>query len=210
MFLGLVSSNPEIAYNTLAQAKGHSVSIKRKRFCGWNKNIIKSGKYFYAFSHIPYHKLNLPDSCFTVTVFRDPVARVFSHYKMLRTYEQNKINHPCMKAEAPWIGVSFADFVERIPDSHCLNQLFMFSSKYDPEEAVENIRNVSVAFTGESFDAGVSAINRARNLRLVPIHIRKTEIEEEVDEKVWQRLKERLQLEYEMFKLLKSEKVLVS
>ena len=129
IFLGLGGEDGKDVYTKLAKTPNHRVKSDDQLFVGWNKKLIESGNYFYAFSHIPKHKLILPNNTFTITFLRDPVKRVISHYKMLYYYQVNSINHPCMKTEGAWLGECFQDFLERIPYEHLLNQLYICFQK---------------------------------------------------------------------------------
>jgi len=55
-------------------------------FVGWETNLLSTGHYFYGFSHSPLHELRVSEGSFTITIFRDPVKRVASHFNMLRHY----------------------------------------------------------------------------------------------------------------------------
>ena len=79
-------------------------------YIGWNKPVINAGNWFYGFSHIPYHQLELPANTYRITVFRDPVERIISHYRMVKGFKEKGIAHPRMKVEGKWLGDSFDDF----------------------------------------------------------------------------------------------------
>jgi hypothetical protein len=80
MFLSLSGCNPASLYNQLATARGYRLLNGGMIYVGWDVDRINKGNYFYGFSHIPLHKLDLPEGTFTITCFRDPVKRVVSHY----------------------------------------------------------------------------------------------------------------------------------
>src|SRR3989339_812075 len=105
-FLALCGDNKKI-YSRLVNSKKHYIKCGNKIFAGWSKELIEEGKYFYAFSHIPVHKLNLPPQTFIIGIIRNPIERVLSHYKMLLHFKEKKINHECMKVEGGWLGDSF-------------------------------------------------------------------------------------------------------
>src|SRR3989339_170706 len=144
-FLALCGDNKKI-YSRLVNSKKHYIKCGNKIFAGWSKELIEEGKYFYAFSHIPVHKLNLPPQTFIIGIIRNPIERVLSHYKMLLHFKEKKINHECMKVEGGWLGDSFSDFLDRVPRKDLLNQLYMFSENFNIDEAIINIKKCSHVF----------------------------------------------------------------
>lgn len=204
MFLALTDDPPDQLYQQLVDSPGHLLIKKHMVFVGWNKKLINRGNYFYAFSHLPLHELRLPPHTFTITCFRDPINRVISHYKMLLNYKLNKISHPCMNVEGEWLGNSFSDFLHRIPKEHLLNQLFMFSKNFDPDEAIENIKkSVHYFFFTEEFNKGVHDLNRLLNLHLEPLHEKRSKIRLEISNEDRTFLRHMLKKEYHMLKVLK-------
>ena len=95
-FLRTVTDKPSDLYSKIASSPGHYVNESGKYFSGWNRSVINSGNYFYSWSHIPFHMLDVPTNVKTLTCFRDPVKRLISHYNMINNYKINNINHPCM------------------------------------------------------------------------------------------------------------------
>ena len=93
------SVNTDSFYESIAQKSNHRQIKNKKVFVGWNVQLINKGNYSYAFSHTPLHKLNLQPDTFVFTCLRDPVKRVVSHYNMLKYFQKENINHPCMKVE---------------------------------------------------------------------------------------------------------------
>ena len=195
MFLSLAGGDSGALYKMLADDKNHRIDVNGLIFVGWNRVYINSGQYFYAFSHIPVYNLSLPERTYTVTCFRDPVERVISHYKMLRCYEKNGIDHPCMKVEGKWLGEGFEDFLENIPKEHLLNQLYMFDAGFDIDAAIKRVSMVSNVIFIDEFDSGVGRINRDLGLDLKPIHARKTHQQFEIPSSAINRLKRMVELE---------------
>jgi hypothetical protein len=133
------------------------------RFVRGNPRLIEAGDYFYANSHQPAHALTLPPATYTVTILREPAARVLSYYRYLLWARRN----PDARAEEPFIDEvvtessfldrrlslrrrepSFSEFLDRVPVEHLLAQLHMFSARLDPAEAAENaLRCSAVCFT---------------------------------------------------------------
>jgi hypothetical protein len=206
-FLALSGEDSELLYKRLVQEWDHRLLSNGKVYVGWNVPYINGGNYFYAFSHVPLHALQLPKETFTVTCFRDPVKRVISHYNMLMDYRINNVRHPCMPIEGKWLGDSFNEFLERIPKEHLCNQLFMFSARYDIGEALERVKGLSHVFFTEDFAHGVDVLNQKTGLQLEVIHTRKTLHKEEVPQRGLDTLREMLGEEYEFLRRVKDIQV---
>lgn len=198
MFLRLATNDEEGLYKNLAEIKGHRLMENGKIFVGWNKNYINLGGYFYAFSHTPLHELRLPPKTFTITVLRDPVKRVLSHYSMLVEYRNNNTNPRVMEHEGNWLGNSFDDFLERIPRDHLLRQIYMFSKKYEINEAYERIMACSHYMFTEDFRTGISGLNSKLDIQLISTHIRKTTYKPLITDSQISRLREMLAVEYDL------------
>lgn len=195
-FLTLSGEDPQALYKRLGQKPDHRLLSNDKVFVGWNIPYINGGNYFYAFSHEPLHTLSLPEKTFTVTCFRDPVKRVLSHYNMLMEYRSNNNPHPCMAIEGKWLGNTFDEFLERIPKEHLCNQLYMFSARFNIEEAVERVRGLSHWFFTEDFSLGVDLLNRKTGLTLGAVHMRKTLYKANIPQEKLDTLREILGEEY--------------
>jgi len=204
MFLSLGDSDAQSFYEDLARARGHRLMRNGKIFVGWNFRLINNGNYFYAFSHTPIHKLKLPEGTFTITCFRDPVQRIISHYQMLMNYSINHIPHPCMATEGKWLGGSFDDFMDRIPQEHLMNQLYMFSESFNIDEALQRVNSVSHYFFSEAFSKGVQVLTKKIGLELTPVHMRKSQPFGEISENNLIRLKQKLVAEYLFLEKIKS------
>ena len=196
IFLSLSGEDPVSLYSRLANTPDHRLLSNGKVFVGWNVRHINRGNYFYGFSHTPLHKLNLTEGTFTVTCFRDPSKRVISHYNMLTGFRVNNIDHPCMVTEGKWLGNTFDDFLQRIPQEHLLNQLYMFSAQYNVDEAVANVEELSHYFFTERFGEGIDELSKKTGLSLEPIHTREANYSAQISETSLANLKEMLGKEY--------------
>lgn len=196
MFLSLSGEDANFLYVQLSRTLGHRLLSNGLIYVGWNVNIINKGNYFYAFSHTPLHRLALPKGTFTVSCFRDPVKRVISHYNMLMDFHINNINNPGLAVEEKWLGESFGDFLKNIPKKHLLNQLYMFSSNYNINEAVSNVQRLSHYFFTDTFVDGIDSLNRKTGLNLKPVHIRKANYKAHISEHDLSKLRDMLDEEY--------------
>ncbi len=201
-FISLFSCDSKWVY--LALAKSQKISFGGFSICGWNKSIINSGKYLYAFSHEPYHEIINFQNTFTFTCFRDPCARVLSHYRMLLEMKFSNSTHPCMRTEAPWLGKSFEDFLSLIPKEHLLNQLWMFSSSFSISEACHNISNLNCVLYTENLADGIRQLANKTGLPLQARHDRKTSHEFVPSDFDLENLRDRLEPEYQMLDKVKN------
>jgi hypothetical protein len=183
--------------------KNHRTISTDKVFVGWNKQYIEQGNYYYAFSHIPKHKLHLPEKTFTITCIRDPIKRILSQYKMILYQTVHNIPHPGLKLKGKWLGNSFSDFLQKIPKEYLLNQLFMFSKNFDVNEAFDNIVGCSHFFFTEQFSSGISQLSKKLGIELKPLHTRKAGIDVDFNRGDIDRLRYMLKEEYVLFDKLK-------
>ena len=203
MFLGWNGGNGAQRYEQLARAKKNRLRISRRVFVGWNRKLIEKGAYFYAFSHLPFYELQLPPGTMIVTCFRDPVRRLFSHYRMLKQYQLNQIAHPCMEVEGAWLGDDFGHFLKNVPQEHALCQLYMFSANFDVGEALERVRQIHHVLFTERMAEGVKEINRVTGLSLQPLHARENKLLEKLEPR-WESLaREILAREYDFLEKVK-------
>ncbi len=145
--------------------------------------LIQNGAFFYASSHAAAHKLHPPvEGTFTITVMRDPLARLVSHYRNLlwvrddmrgRGEERHFLRYLEQK-ELIWLGRSFGDFLERAPREHLLRQLYMFSADYDVKEAAERILACSAVCFTETFNQDLEALAVSLDLPLQVTHERRS------------------------------------
>ena len=192
-------------YESIAQKSNHRQIKNGKVFVGWNVRLINEGNYSYAFSHTPLHKLNLQSDMFVFTCLRDPVKRVVSHYKMLRYYKKENINHPCMKIEGNWLGNSFEDFCENLPKEHLMNQLYMFSSEFDIQESFEKLMSLNKIIFTENLIDGLKELEVLTNWKLPISNQKKYDYEELIPSSQLDMLRNKLMPEYELIEMLKKE-----
>jgi hypothetical protein len=196
MFLSRSGGDSAALYRQLTQTSSHRLTENGLIYVGWNHRLLKKGNYFYGFSHLPAHKIDIPEQTFTVSCFRDPVARVVSHFNMLMEFRENNVDHVALKKEGQWLGEDFNDFLHRIPQEHLLNQLYMFSGNYNVNEAVSNVQKLSHYFFTEAFGDGIHDLNKKTGLRLEPIHIRQAGYHSKISEDSLNKCRELLDEEY--------------
>jgi hypothetical protein len=200
MFLSLCQEDTQSLYRELVDNR--KIIYNELIFAAWNVQIINKGNYFYAFSHLPLHQLNLPKKTFTITIFRDPVERVLSHYKMLKHMVNDEARHPGLTSQFNWLGDSFDDFIERIPKEFLLNQLYMFSEEFNIDQALKLILDTSHFFYTNEFFKGTIELNKKLGLNLKPIHLRRSVNNILLPDESIARLRDKLELEYKLLSTL--------
>lgn len=198
MFLSLSGADPHTAFATLRQSREKMVTLNNRVYVGANAALLNAGEYSYGFSHFPKHCLAIPEDTFTITILRDPIERVISHYRMVLEHKIHGIKKDWMKLEGSWLGESFRDFIQNLPEERLLNQIYMFSATLDVDEALLGILNCSYVFFTEEFSAGCSALSPILKVNLPHYHLRKSYIEVVIhpDDILFLRLK--LDAEYEL------------
>jgi len=171
-----------------------------KPIIGWDDKQINRGDFYFAFSHHAMHELlPMPDDTFAFTCFRDPVPRVVSHYRMLKSFREMEIRGDVLKAEAQWAKDNFSEFLDNLPQRHLMNQLWMFSAEYDPEEALENASKLSYFFFLDKFSVGLSKLSNLIGIELEEKHIMVSTSEFAMKPEEGERLQELLIPEYQFY-----------
>jgi len=197
-FLSQGGEPGKIVYRRICSSRSHFSISGDKAFVGYNRWLIEKGNYFYAFSHLPKYQLRFPENTFTIVCFRDPAARVLSHYRMLLEYTQRDVKHACMKKEGHWPGNSFAEFLKNIPKHHLLRQLYMFSENFDVEQACQNVMQCSHIMFTEDFAAGLRQLSYKTGYPLLVRHAKKNPIEVNIPSSQIDHLKSILKPEYDL------------
>jgi len=149
-------------------AEGNGLKVVRG-----DPRLIEEGDYFFANSHQPAYLLRLPPDTYTITILRDPAARVISYYRYLLWARSN----PTARQAEPFIDdvvaessfldrrlslrrreASFRDFLDRVPPERLLTQLHMFSERLDPSEAAEGALSCSATCFTETYPADLKRI----------------------------------------------------
>jgi hypothetical protein len=201
-FFQLSGENPMRVHAMIRSSPEKCFSMGNLVYQGSDRDRLLIGDFSYGFSHIPFHQLHLPMSTFTFTILRDPAARLISHYKMILDYQKMDVKRDWLATELTWIGNSFSDFLRNIPKERLLNQLFMFSSTYSPEEAANNIRCCSLYFFLKNFEQGLADLSTLLGVDLAYIHTRRGVYDPMITPQEFDDLYERLKPEYDMLQCL--------
>ena len=203
MFLSLSGRDGGDVYRAINVSLNNRVVIGDKVFVGWNPLLLEKGNYFYGFSHLPAHAVNIPENSFTFTSLRDPAERVISLYRMLRFYVDNNIPHAGLIAQRDWLGRCFEDFLDRLPRNELLGQIYMFSERLDFAEALKNIQKCTFVMFMDSLSEDVTDLSERLKLPLSLKHLRSSGNEVGISEPAKIRLKKMVEIEFEMVNELK-------
>jgi hypothetical protein len=191
-------------------SKQESSLIKRgwavhggKIYVSHNRYLLERGDYFFGDSHTPYHTICLPLRTFKVTIFRDPVARVLSHYKMLMHWRKENIRHPARETEDCYLGNSFLEFLSCIPPKHLLRQLYMFSPSFNVDDAVQRIAGLEFILLTEKYAEHLDALARVLQLPLRVYDENRGRYRVEISDEDRARLKQYLAPEYELIERIR-------
>jgi len=188
--------------------------VNDKLIRGWS--FILSPDTYLAWSHVPIWGVTVPKGTFTISIFRDPVERLVSHYRMLLVYDLLEHREAIHEYEWDWLGRNLEEFAGRIPIEHLQRQLYMFSRNFDVEEAVQRIETLSHYFHLDNYDQGLIELGNllglnlesryARSNPLPPEHPRVQEIDARVQSELTPEargvLRGLLQPEYELLERL--------
>ncbi|MGA2837808.1 MAG: sulfotransferase family 2 domain-containing protein [Acidimicrobiales bacterium] len=204
------------AFFSLSGADPHSIErrlfwcsfarVGGVRFVEGNPALIQEGRYFFAASHFPSYVARPPrHRTFEFTVLRDPVKRVVSLYRYLRSAESD--NGFIFKApanERAWADGSFRDFLARVRPEDLLRQLYMFSPVGDVSETVDVLGNLNLVMRTESIESGVESLREMTGISLDVGHKRTTLASEEIEPEELEEARERLEPEYEMLRQIEA------
>ncbi|HEY1854531.1 MAG TPA: hypothetical protein VGG40_08085 [Solirubrobacterales bacterium] len=210
---------------------GSSVTRDGRTFVQHDRALIAAGDYFFASSHEPSYELDLPPRTLTITILRDPAARVVSYFRYLLWARANPRAHEIepfvgqVRTESAFLDgparyfVSrllprfplphgdfsvdrFPEFLERAPRRRLMSQLHMFSPGFDPAEAAERALGCAEICFTETFSEDLSRIARRLGLPLEEKRERQLGERLELPEEWREELRQRLAPEYAMLDLV--------
>lgn len=201
-FMALGGEDPMEVYERIVGSRLHRTISGDYSFVSFNRRLLAEGAYFYGRSHRAASAQPLPPKTFTVTVLRDPVERVHSYFDYLVAGDDPAMPGPVPAAERLLASDGFDAFLERVPRELLQAQLAMFSDRFDVTEAVARIGACSSVFFTEDFATGLAALGQRLGLPLVGRRARVTERRSSLTESQRQRLRTRLEPEYELVRRL--------
>ena len=197
-FLGLGGEDPLEVQRRIESSPLHRTTSGPYAFVAHQRKLLHQGHYFYGWSHLPAHRLALPPRTFTVTILRDPVERVVSYYNYLCQGDEPSMAFPVGELERSLSSGGFGAFLDVLPTTHLLSQLFMFSRTFDVPAATERILACSWVMFTDDYESGLSSLADRLALALAPRRDRATKVETEIPGAGRDRLREMLEPEYRM------------
>jgi len=190
-------------YWKLTDGENNLITTDDKTFIGWSRLLINTHQFDYAFSHVPFWNLKLKPETFKFTCFRDPCDRIISHFNMLKYWAGINYNHPCMKTEARWVRGNLDYFLDHLPLKYLLNQLYMFSSRFNIDVAVRNIRKLDFIMFTESMEDDLKQLEEITGWDLPLTYQKKYRHREHITKPQFDRLRKMMRLEYKLLKAIK-------
>ena len=173
-------------------------------FVSNNRRLLAEGAYLFGRSHRAAADQPLPPSTFTVTILRDPVARVHSYFDYLVAGDDPGVPGRVAEGERGLASDGFDAFLDRVPPRDLLNQLAMFSPRLVVSEAADRIAACSMVFFAEDFADGLTRLGQRLGLPLSPQRARVTGVRSTLTGEQTERLRARLEPEYELFRHLEA------
>jgi hypothetical protein len=170
------------------------------RFVGPNTRLIQGGRYFFAYSHFPSYVARPPTArTFAFTVLRDPVERVVSLYRYLRSQDSDEgFTFRAPPSEQFWAQGTLGRFLDRIPQTDLLRQLYMFSPTGGVSETVDTLGTFHLVIHTKTLGAGVEILKKRTGVTLDVGHQRVSSASIEIPQSQLDRAREMLEPEYEM------------
>nr|WP_321237648.1 sulfotransferase family 2 domain-containing protein [uncultured Psychroserpens sp.] len=201
-FFGLNIENPKSISESIRISTHKHVILNSNKYVGANTKEINKDDFFYGFTHAPYHRLNISSEVFQFCIFRNPMDRVISHYNMIRKHVIQNIQRGWVQKESKWLSNDFNSFLHKIPKEKLLAQLYCFSSKFDVEDAAENINKLDYFFNLEEFEIGLNELSSIIDMKLKSYKSHETNFPTNISNDSKKKLRKMLELEYRLMKIL--------
>lgn len=201
-FLSLGGEDPTDVWRRLNSDRLVRAISGNYSFVSMNRRVLSEGAYFFGQSHSSVDQLQLPPSTFTVTILRDPVRRAHSLFDYLAAGDAPGTPGGIGINDRIWALDGFDSFLDRVPQHHLLNQLWMFSRKLDVSEAAARVAEYSSVFFTEDYAESLPKLNEQLGLSLPLMRARVTNNRSELTDQQMERLRERLEPEYRFLERL--------
>jgi hypothetical protein len=207
-FLALGGEDPLEVWRRVSESRLRRTVSGPYAFAAFRREVLAQGAYFFGRSHRGYDDQPLPEGTFTVTVLRDPADRVHSYFDYLVAGDEPGMPGKLKGRERRLASGGFDAFLDRVPDSDLLNQLATFSRRLDVGEAATRIASCSSVLVTSDFASGLSNLGRRLELPLTEHRARVTTTRSSLTDSQRDRLRARLEPEYELLRRLEDEGVL--
>jgi hypothetical protein len=203
-FLALGGEDPMVVWRRINQSRLYRTTSGRFAFASNNRSVLAEGAYFFGRSHRPASDQPLPPRTYTVTVLRDPLERVHSYYDYLVAGDDPSSPGRVSVRERRLARGGFDAFLARLSADQLLTQVAMFSDRLDAGEAAERIAACSFVLSTSSFAAGLATLGDRLGLDLAPQRSRVTAERSTLSSAQQERLRARLEPEYELLRMLEA------
>ncbi len=197
-FLALGGEDPMDVWHRINAARLARTTSGPYAFASIHRRLLAEGAYLFGRAHRPVEEQPLPPGTFTVTVLRDPVARVHSYFDYLVVGDTPDTPGRVAERERRMAADGFDTFLDRVPDRHLLSQLHTFSTDLDVSVAVDRVAACSSVFFTESYAAGLGDLAARLDLPLGTHRARVTARRSELTGAQVDRLRSMLAPEYEL------------
>ena len=201
-FLALGGEDPMEVWRRITTSRLPRTVSGRYSFASNNRRLLAEGRYFYGRSHRGAADQPLPSKTFTLTVLRDPVERVHSLFDYLVAGDEPGVPGRVADRERALASAGFDAFLARVTPKDLLNQLTMFSGRLEVSEAADRIAGCSSVFFAEDFADGLARLGQRLGLPLAPQRARVTTNRSSLSDAQRERLRTRLEPEYELLRRL--------
>jgi hypothetical protein len=203
-FLALGGEDPMTVWRRITASRLQRTVSGGYGFAANDRRVLAEGAYLFGRSHRSFADQPVPPGTFTVTILRDPVARVHSYYDYLVAGDEPGTPGQVAERERRLALGGFDAFLDRVPVDGLLTQLAMFSDRLDVAEAVDRIGGCSSVFFTEDFTAGLARLSERLGLPLEARRERVTARRSTLTPEQRDRLAARLEPEYELLRRLEA------
>jgi hypothetical protein len=201
-FLALGGEDPLEVWRRIARTRLQRTFTGAYPFASNDRRVLAEGAYLFGRSHRPFTDQPLPPGTHTVTILRDPIERVHSYFDYLVVGDAPDTPGRVADRERLLAQGGFDAFLDRVPVAGLLTQVAMFSPRLDVSEAAERIGGCSTVFFTEDFSHGLGALARRLALPLSVQRARVTSQRSSLTDAQTERLRARLEPEYELLRRL--------
>lgn len=202
-FMALGGEDPMAVWRRMTRSRLPRTTSGGYSFVANHRLLLAEGAYFYGRSHRIASRQRLPPRTFTVTVLRDPIERVRSYFDYLVAGDSEGTPGQVNPNERATAAEGFDVFLDRVPPKALLNQLAMFSDRFDVSEALDRLAGCSHIMFTEQFDEGLAALGRRLELPLTAQRARVAGNRTSLTAEQSERLRVRLEPEYELLRRLR-------
>lgn len=121
-------------------------------------NTTPDEPFIFQSDHAFVDCINIPKHYFKVSIFRGPINRLLSYYRMIDRWNRTRPEAEWLKKELPYIKNGWKGFLETIPKEILLEQIRMFSPKYDLKEAFNNIISLDHVMINEQYEKDLNLL----------------------------------------------------